>query len=290
MSLEAEHAVRSADQSLRAIGTDGQIRQLRRTVTPDAITGDRFPANVEFLVEQRHHKADTAAAAGAGVVQGANRTGREQSGKRARNADRSGGRLGVVGLRADNAAGEDTIAEGAQDAEHFVVSPARIESGLDDEVRRFVDRVSRGIDEVFQAATRARCVNESIANRGDDAGVVGTYRGEPSSADGGLWAFDRCGKREFSAEVLHDAERVLTRPGEADDVLRVDHHGKSFAKVLDAFAIFRRQSPHLAAGKAPAVVEEGLAPDLALAEDITIALAIVGGHSGTEEVALEVAR
>ncbi len=98
---------------------------------------------------------------------------------------------------------------------------------------------------------------------------------------------------EFSTEkpnqtllliVLGHAEAVLPRPAEAHGVLRIDRHGQRFGAIVFADLGFRHQAPHLAAGEGPAALQRGLTPNLALAQDVAVALVVVGGDAGAEEV------
>ena len=114
-------------------------------------------------------------------------------------------------------------------------------------------------------------------------------RREAAAADCRLWPFDRNRESELAAEVLHDAEAVLARPSEADGILRIDRQRNPFLAVVDALLIFGGQRPHLAAGEAPAAVELGLRPNLALAQNIAVALAVVGGDASAQPVRFVVA-
>src|SRR5256886_16921733 len=78
-------------------------------------------------------------------------------------------------------------------------------------------------------------------------------------------------------------------PSEASHILRVDHHRQRFPAVLNAFPISRGKTPHLATGDGKTAVESSLRPELALPENVAVALTIVGGGAGAEEVHFEVA-
>src|SRR5260370_1210035 len=60
----------------------------------------------------------------------------------------SGRRGKIAGVRPQNAAGETPVPECADDSKQLVVSKSRIRRCLDDNVRRFVHGIARGINEV----------------------------------------------------------------------------------------------------------------------------------------------
>src|SRR5438046_6936199 len=80
-------------------------------------------------------------------------------------------------------------------------------------------------------------------------------------------------------KTLGCAEPIGTLPSEASHILRVDHHRQRFPAVLNAFPIFRGKTPHLATGDGKTAVESSLRPELALPENVAVALTIVGGRS-----------
>ena len=75
-------------------------------------------------------------------------------------------------------------------------------------------------------------------------------------------------------------------PSPADDILRIDHQGKGFLAILNALLALCDQAPHLSAGNIESAIELHASPQLPLAKDIAVALAVVGGHAGAEEIAL----
>ena len=92
------------------------------------------------------------------------------------------------------------------------------------------------------------------------------------------------------AEILDDAETILTRPAKAHGILRVDGHGQRFGTIVQTLPGLGHQAPHLTAGEDPAVFQRGLAPCLPLAEHVGVALVVVGGGAGAQEVGFHVAR
>src|SRR5882672_1488269 len=136
------------------------------------------------------------------------------------------------------------------------MAPARIQSSLEDEVRRLVDGVAGGVKAVEKAATRTRSIEEELAV------------GYAAAAEGRLRLFRAEGEHEFIVEGLSYAEAELPSPREADVVLRVDSHGKGFGAVVDTFLGFGHEAPHLAAGNGPSAIELSFAPKLALAHGV----------------------
>jgi len=188
---------------------------------------------------------------------------------------------------ANHSAGINAGAQLTDDSEDFIVAPARINSRFNHNVGRSVLGVSRGVKCVVEsAAVSGGCVPKILR---DSASGGGEGR-EAATAEGCLRTFDGNAECQFIAEkTLRCAERISTLPGEPNDVLRIDHHWQGFLTVLNALPIFRCKTPHLAAGDGKTTIESGLRPQLALPENIAVALTIVGGGAGAEEVHFEVA-
>src|SRR5262249_1895087 len=153
-------------------------------------------------------------------------------------------------------------AEAAHDSHNFVVAPSWIGRRLDEEVRRTVQAVPAGVDEVVQTASRSGRVNKEIVR-------------EASAADGRLRTFDAYAQREL-IPVLRNAESVRTLPCPADDVLRVDLQRERFLPVLNSLLAFGDQAPHLAAREVETVVKLHACPQLPLPEHVAVALPVVG--------------
>src|ERR1700676_3084958 len=118
------------------------------------------------------------------------RTGWQGSAGAAAQNGRCFGGWEVSGIGANYGARIDAISEGANDAEHFVVSPARVCSGLHDEVRQFVDGISGGIESVVQTAAGAGSkFKEILESCGHAAGISRRVRAEAATAESGLGIF-----------------------------------------------------------------------------------------------------
>ena len=118
---------------------------------------------------------------------------------------RAGNRVVVCAVGVRRCVGIDAGAEVALDAEDLPVSPARLEGDLADEVGRSVEGVVCG--GVIQAAAGARRTNQQIS------GKARARRVER------LGILSRHAEEEPLAEILADAEAVLTGPYEAGGIL-----------------------------------------------------------------------
>ena len=87
---------------------------------------------------------------------------------------------------------------------------------------------------------------------------------------------------------LLEADAWLTLPAEADVVLSVDRHRQVLGAVVGALLGLGYERPHLSAGDLEAIVGCGLTPDLALTEGVAVALVVVAGGAGGEEVGFDV--
>src|SRR5450432_1233145 len=194
MELQPSKPVRRADQGLGAVGTRGQIGKLGGAVAADTIADDSLQAKIDLLGKQRDIQTGAHAATGGGTVASSGGAG-------------SGGAIGaryydwsyrfgkVAGGGAHHSARKDSVAEGADDAEQLIVAPARIRGGLEDKIRRLVDRVAGGIERVEETSALAWSVDKEILGSGSDAG--GRCTGESvksAAADGGLRTFHRSGE------------------------------------------------------------------------------------------------
>src|SRR6516225_1757592 len=161
------------------------------------------------------------------------------------------------------------------------MTEAGIGCGFEDEVGSFVGGVTRGVESVKQTAALAWCVQEKVASNGSGRSRGDNGRGrrsrvdggdgrESTAADGGLRPFDRHAQIKLVAKVLDRAESGLTSPGEAHDVLRVDHLRQVFLAVGFALLVFCGERPHLAAGDVPAILEQSFRIRLALTENVAV--------------------
>ncbi len=165
------------------------------------------------------------------------------------------------------------------------MADAGIPGELDDKVRQLVDGVAGGIEGVVETAARAGSVEPEILVGGDNAGCGGVGVGaEATATDGGLRTFDGDCRGKLIVEGLGYAEGVSALPGETNDVLRINLRRECFGTQADALLVFRGQAPHLAAANGEAVVESRLRPQLALTENVRVALAVVGSCARAEKV------
>ena len=79
-------------------------------------------------------------------------------------------------------------------------------------------------------------------------------------------------------------------PPKADVILRVNRHRGQLRAILHTLFRLGHKTPHLPASKAQAVIQRHLAPELPLAQRIAVALAVIGGDGGGQEVRFVVAR
>src|ERR1700722_37734 len=242
-----------ANERQRAIRTGCGVSKLRRAVAANAVSSDRFDAEVEFLVENRHQRAGADAAAGVAAVRGAkaaHRCGRSRSAGYLRQWRHARDEASVVCVCSHHAARIAAVAEKAHDAEQLVVTPAGIGSRLEDEVRRLVHSIAVSVKRVVQTAARTRGVDKEVpcgggcCAGGDDGGwrrsrVDCGHRGEAAAADSGLRSFNRDAESKLVSEVLHETHAVLASPREAYVVLWVNHHGKVFLPVEHKLFVFR---------------------------------------------------
>src|SRR5690348_5278528 len=145
--------MRSANESCRPIGTEGQVGDLSRAVTSNAVAGKSLNFKIQHFRDHRHAEVDADAATDAGVVERTHRAGSCRAIHRAldllqggRNARRS--RVALVS--SGHAAWEYAVAERTYHSVNLVVSPAWIDRKFDDSVGGFVDRVSAGVNKVQQ--------------------------------------------------------------------------------------------------------------------------------------------
>src|SRR5262249_21131188 len=133
--------------------------------TANAIANDGLDVEVDFLVPEGPKGAGAEAAAGDGIVVRASNAG---SGGAVDRASESGRRSSAGG--ADNRARINAVAEGADDAEDFVVAEAGIEGSLDDEVRSFVRRVAGCVEGVVKTAVGTGSELVEVLEGGDRSG------------------------------------------------------------------------------------------------------------------------
>jgi hypothetical protein len=89
---------------------------------------------------------------------------------------------------------------------------------------------------------------------------------------------------------LLEADAWLTLPAEADVVLSVDCVAGRFSVryIGTDLCWFGDERPHLSAGYSEASIGGSLTPDLALAKRVAVALVVVAGGAGREEVGFDV--
>src|SRR5271156_6095303 len=297
MELESAENLIVSQQRERAVGTDGCVRQAGGAITADSAPAQSMDARFDLLVEEGYACVYANSAAGSGVVE-------RTRGRICRaiigpgNPARGGCDVGrrIVGVCSGKSsreviptvcvvAREYSIPEGRNQSENFVVSPARIQRRLENEVRRLVECVGSG--RIVKSTAQSRSTDEEIVVhrgcdgwRGDaaliriDGAEIGDGRVSVNSC-GDCGIFHRSRHREFIPETLGYAELVLPRPAEAHRVLWVDGQGQSFRAVLHSLSRFSDQAPHLPAREAPAIVELGLAPSLAETQYVAVAFVVI---------------
>src|SRR6266849_225963 len=248
----------AANWSEGAVRPRRYISQLSRAVAPDAVSSLEVSSEVNFFGHDGKASREAHTTADPGIIEGT------RNGSR---ASASGGRKGRKGKIT---AGINTIAEIAEDSHYFVVAPSRIEGRLHQQVGSSIEGVSGAIKGVVQTTACTGSVDEEV-------------RREIAPADGGLRSLDPEAESKLP-EVLHDAEAVGALPGPADDVLRVNLEGEGFLTVGDALLAFGHQAPHLTGRDRETVFPGHVGPYLPLAKHIAVALAVVGGGAGTEEI------
>src|SRR5216683_6315060 len=251
VGLQAAQPRRGTDRSKRAIWPRRHVRQLRRAVATDAIPSLEVRNEVEFLGDDRKSPSCSDTASHRRIVKG---TGDSIRGSA------SGGRKSWKGK---SAARINAAAERAENAHYFIVAPSRIQCGFDEEVRRLVCRITGRVNKVEKTAALSRNIEEEVV-----AGAVGGVSG--------LRAFDRQPHRKFIVKTFNHAETVGALPCPAHDVLRVDLQRKGFLTVFDALLTLGHKAPHLSAGDGESVFPSNPSPQLTLAEDVAVALAVVG--------------
>src|ERR1700682_1815235 len=220
---------------------------------------------IHFRGHKRHPRREPPAPADSGIVE------RAEGGSSAATAARRkiGHNHGKITARID------AIAEIAEDSDHFVVAPSRIESRLPQEVGSPIEGISGAIKGVVQTTGGTGSIEEEVGRKA-------------ATTNGGLRPFNR-GTYGKLAEILDHAEAVGALPSPAHDILRVDHERKCFLTIGDALPNLRHHAPHLASSNLETVRAGNVGPHLPLAEDIAVALAVVGSGAGPEEIAFVVA-
>ena len=172
------------------------------------------------------------------------------------------------------------------------MSPTGIRGSLDNDVRRFIEGIPGGVDEIEQSATVARSKDEGISCRGNRGftQVCCCDGGKASSTNGRLRCFHGKAESELAAEIFHYPEAILPRPVEAHLVLRVDGLRKHFCPVCDSFFSFRRQGPLLAAGNNPTAIKCGLPIKNPLAKHVAVALPVVRSHARAQKITFPISR
>src|SRR3984957_10455024 len=91
------------------------------------------------------------------------------------------------------------------------------------------------------------------------------------------------------AGLLLEANVSVTRPAETDVVIGIDNLRQIFRSRVGADLGFGNQRPHLTAGDGEAAFRCSLCPDLALAKGVAVALVVIAGRTGGQEVGFNVA-
>src|SRR6267143_4730412 len=187
----------------RTIRPRRYIGQLARTVAGDAIAALDMGDEIHFLGHNRQSRREAPATADSGIVE------RAEGGSSAATAAcrKIGNTHGKITARID------AIPEIAEDSDHFVVPPSRIESRFHQEVGSPIEGVSGAIKGVVQTTGGTGSVDEEVCR-------------EAATTNGGLWPFNR-GTYGKLAEILDHAEAVGALPGPAHDILGVDQDRKS---------------------------------------------------------------
>src|SRR5205807_6909403 len=196
MEFEDTQAVSGADQSLCAAGAEGEVRKLGGAEPADAVSGNALHAEIDLFTKQLEMSAGTATPAGARVVESAGAVRRGnccRPGSLALASHLASRRVHNIGagIGADYRAGEDAVAEGAEEAEDLVVAKARIRGGFENEIRGFVHRVAGCVERVIETTARSRSVDEEVLRSGNGS-VRGSIlvRSESAAANGGLRTLD----------------------------------------------------------------------------------------------------
>src|SRR5690348_16988105 len=132
----------STNQCLCAVGTKSYVRELRRSVSSNTVSCRALDSEVQLLRNYGNADVSARTTAHPGIVERANGT--RRCGTVERTGDRRGGRgrSRIGGIRAHHSTGVNSVAERAQDAEHFVVAPPGICGCLNNQVGRLVETVS----------------------------------------------------------------------------------------------------------------------------------------------------
>src|SRR5262249_6704991 len=103
-----------------------------------------------------------------------------------------------------------------------------------------------------------------------------------------LLFLNRHAQPELVVEVLGYAEAKLASPAKSRSVLSINDLGQGFGSVVHALGRLCYKAPHLTTGKRQATIESCLSQELAWAERVAVALIVVGGRSGRQEISLVV--
>src|SRR5260370_16369023 len=180
----------------------------------NALSGAPMRSGLQLLAKQGQTRAGAKAPAGFGVIKCADSASCSRAVHRAGQHCRRGWRRVVFGVRAHHPARINPVAERANDPEQFVMAEPGISSRLDDEVRCFVDGVSRSVNEVVQAAAVARSIEEGIPLRsyGGAPNRRCCSKREPASADRCLWSFYRKAETVLPPEAFDTSQPLLPLP------------------------------------------------------------------------------
>src|SRR5579863_9389005 len=295
MPLKRGQSLTILDQVRTSVSMDGQIGELGSAVPADSAAAESVQTKHDVFVVEIPASIRSNATTVFGNVVGA-----FSAGTRPRAAwARSGSADSEV------CAGEYAVTKTVIQTEDLVVSKTRIERDLSDDVRRWVKcirarRCASGVKsgagctgggERTSAATGDRVVVAIGCACGTKQEVVGVSVGCKRA----LRILHGYGERDLVVEVFGNANSVLAREGKPNVISRIDGHGPGvvgstqIVAGLNSLFIFGDQTPHLAAEKAPSIIELRLSPSLAKAERVTVGLSGCRGIGGGQKVGRYVA-
>lgn len=201
------------------------VRKLCGTIAADAVTRHDLKADIEFFGQEILGGADTKATSKGRVIVSKGRA--RCCGAVAGDDGRSCWGREILRCSSGNRAWIDAIAKVREDSEEFVVAKTGIDGYFDEEIRKFVDSVSRWVEGIEKTSAHTRSIEEEILVRGDAAGCRRIGVGaEATTADGGLRSFDGNRHGNVFVEDFGYTESASTLPGESHHVVWVDHHGE----------------------------------------------------------------
>src|SRR5262249_26311239 len=153
VKLKSRIPVPCPNKCFGSIRREGQFGQLSGAVRPAAASRKALQGKLQLLCSYWDADIEAHSAASPGLVKCSERAGSCGPIYRTEYTRRRGWRESVILVRAYYTAGVNAVAESANNAIHLVMTIARIYRGVDEEVRRLVDRISRGINKVEQSSS-----------------------------------------------------------------------------------------------------------------------------------------